>query len=132
MKVTYTIWVSDRQNHTATREIDSFYTDQIREGFEAVLDLRSLEIENRKLRDELYHLKNKDEVVTLAKATIDESPPKIYLDIDTDPHLKVFEYDGAFKCLACHREWGALPGKPSMPEECKKTAEERFPGGDMA
>ncbi len=34
-------------------------------------------------------------------------------------HARVFEYDGAFKCLDCDGRWGVLPGNPEMPEECK-------------
>lgn len=38
-------------------------------------------------------------------------------------HKRVFEYDGAFKCLDCEARWGAFPGKPKMPEECAPKAE---------
>jgi len=34
-------------------------------------------------------------------------------------HSQVYEYDGAFKCLACQQSWGALPGNPKIPEICK-------------
>ena len=34
------------------------------------------------------------------------------------PHKRVFEYDGAFHCLDCNAEWGALPGNPKMLEYC--------------
>ena len=33
-------------------------------------------------------------------------------------HARVWEYDGAFKCLDCQVHWGALPGHPQMPENC--------------
>lgn len=36
------------------------------------------------------------------------------------PHLRVFEYDGSYKCLDCRKAWGALPGAPKMPGECVK------------
>lgn len=42
-------------------------------------------------------------------------------------HKEVWEYDGAFGCLKCKRKWGALPGKPVMPENCEKNPyQERF------
>ena len=33
-------------------------------------------------------------------------------------HKRVYEYDGAFKCLDCQTMWGALPNRPKMPDEC--------------
>lgn len=33
-------------------------------------------------------------------------------------HPKVFEYDGAFRCTACGKWWGALPGNPTEPDQC--------------
>lgn len=37
-------------------------------------------------------------------------------------HHRVYEYDGAFRCLNCKAQWGALPGKPTMPERCAPEA----------
>lgn len=34
-------------------------------------------------------------------------------------HPQVFEYDGSFKCIKCQCSWGALPGKPEMPDKCE-------------
>ncbi|WP_299076411.1 hypothetical protein [uncultured Paraglaciecola sp.] len=33
-------------------------------------------------------------------------------------HKHVFEYDGAFECVDCKSQWGAFPGKPTMPDKC--------------
>ena len=33
-------------------------------------------------------------------------------------HARVFEYDGAYECLACKARWGAFPGRPVMPDKC--------------
>lgn len=33
-------------------------------------------------------------------------------------HRRVTEYDGAYWCLDCGAQWGALPGKPQMPARC--------------
>lgn len=35
------------------------------------------------------------------------------------PHKFAYEYDGAFGCTRCKANWGALPGKPVMPETCE-------------
>lgn len=38
-------------------------------------------------------------------------------------HARVFHYDGAFKCLDCQTQWGALSDpEPQMPEECVKSS----------
>lgn len=34
-------------------------------------------------------------------------------------HKRVWEYDGAYRCLDCKAQWGALTGHPTMPELCK-------------
>jgi hypothetical protein len=34
-------------------------------------------------------------------------------------HLQVAHYDGAYFCLSCGAEWGALPNNPPMPVNCK-------------
>lgn len=39
-------------------------------------------------------------------------------------HKRVYEYDGSFKCLDCESLWGALPGNPKEPKECKVKKEE--------
>ena len=36
------------------------------------------------------------------------------------PHQHIVGYDGAFHCLDCQAEWGALPGNPQMPDRCVK------------
>jgi hypothetical protein len=36
------------------------------------------------------------------------------------PHVNVWEYDEAFKCLDCQAQWGALDGRPVMPEFCNR------------
>jgi NTP pyrophosphatase (non-canonical NTP hydrolase) len=33
-------------------------------------------------------------------------------------HNRVYEYDGAFWCVHCDRQWGALPGSPTEPPTC--------------
>lgn len=33
-------------------------------------------------------------------------------------HKRIWEYEGAFKCLDCQAKWGALSGRPTMPEVC--------------
>jgi hypothetical protein len=38
--------------------------------------------------------------------------------VTPEAHKRVYEYDGAFKCLDCRAKWGALPGKPTMPPTC--------------
>ena len=38
-------------------------------------------------------------------------------------HARVWQYDGAYKCLDCQAQWGALPGHPKMPENCVYTTE---------
>ena len=38
--------------------------------------------------------------------------------ISIGQHKRVFEYDGAFKCLDCQAGWGALRGAAPMPAEC--------------
>lgn len=35
-----------------------------------------------------------------------------------EPHSRVSEYDGAFRCIDCLAQWGALPGEPVMPSVC--------------
>jgi len=48
-------------------------------------------------------------------------------------HARVWEYDGAHKCMECHAQWGALPGHPQMPERCdEKPHEARTPRTDAA
>lgn len=42
-------------------------------------------------------------------------------------HKRVFEYDGAFRCLDCGAEWGALPGHPVMPERCDRKPADQPP-----
>ena len=37
------------------------------------------------------------------------------------PHIQVHEYDGAYRCMACHELWGAITGNPPMPEKCVPT-----------
>jgi hypothetical protein len=37
---------------------------------------------------------------------------------ETEIHARVFEYDGAFRCLTCRAQWGALPGRPTEPPTC--------------
>jgi hypothetical protein len=44
---------------------------------------------------------------------------------DVGKHKDVFEYDGAFKCISCQKSWGALPGNPVQPEECKLSPTDR-------
>lgn len=34
------------------------------------------------------------------------------------PHRRMWEYDGAYKCLDCQAKWGVLDGQPSMPLIC--------------
>lgn len=34
-------------------------------------------------------------------------------------HKDVYEYDGAFGCCNCKKQWGALPGRPALPDKCK-------------
>lgn len=41
------------------------------------------------------------------------------------PHERVWEYDGAFKCFACQKSWGALPGRPKMPVKCELSENQR-------
>jgi hypothetical protein len=38
--------------------------------------------------------------------------------LKVENHKRVSEYDGAYKCLDCKSEWGALQGNPEMPREC--------------
>ena len=42
-------------------------------------------------------------------------------------HARVFEYDGAYKCMECQAQWGALTGKPQMPERCESTEQQSPP-----
>lgn len=44
-------------------------------------------------------------------------------------HEKVFEYDGAFQCLDCEAQWGALSGSPKMPERLLYTVTGEGCGG---
>ena len=38
--------------------------------------------------------------------------------ITLGPHERVHEYDGAYRCMACHSLWGAITGDPPMPKKC--------------
>lgn len=52
-----------------------------------------------------------------------------------DGHLRVWEYDGAYKCLDCQAQWGALTGHPTMPELCERKVPLKpcpFCGGEAA
>ena len=40
------------------------------------------------------------------------------LPVSVPTHALVYEYDGAFQCLHCNAQWGALPGNPKEPEHC--------------
>lgn len=43
------------------------------------------------------------------------------------PHRDAYEYDGAYGCTKCKKQWGALPGKPIMPMTCETNPyQERF------
>jgi len=35
------------------------------------------------------------------------------------PHQRVWEYDGAFKCMDCKAQWGCLGGNPQIPATCE-------------
>ena len=46
--------------------------------------------------------------------------------IEHGNHKRVWEYDGAFKCLDCQSKWGALPNAlPAPPIACVHKREER-------
>lgn len=111
MKVTYTIWLSDKQNHTVERTIDCHDSYDISKAFEDVLDLRDL---RRKEYLREAAVREAERRIELLKEA-EENPPE---PRDDGPHERVFEYDGAFQCLNCHAEWGALPGKPVMAVSC--------------
>ena len=38
--------------------------------------------------------------------------------VSVPTHQRVHEYDGAFECLDCGAQWGALPGNPKEPAQC--------------
>jgi hypothetical protein len=40
-------------------------------------------------------------------------------------HKDIYEYDGAFGCCNCKKTWGALPGNPVQPDECKISSTDR-------
>ena len=42
-------------------------------------------------------------------------------DVSVPTHQRVHEYDGAFECLDCGAQWGALPGNPKEPFHCTPT-----------
>lgn len=111
MKVTYTIWLSDKQNHTATRTIDAHDIHDIASSFEDVLDLR--ELRRKEALREAAVREAERRIELLKEAEANPPPPR-----DDGPHKRVFEYDGAFQCLDCRNQWGALPGKPSMVHQC--------------
>lgn len=113
MKITYTVWVSEHQHHTVTREIDSYDDAGILADFDRACDLRELRAENGVLKRAVKKLE-------------DDKIPVEFPKRDCAPHnpFRVFEYDGAFWCLDCSCQWGALPGRPIMPTECIKKSDE--------
>lgn len=116
MKIKCSVWVSDQCHYNIDYEIDSWDYQGIIQDFRAAIELRDLRSENGKLRREISEK---------AIATLDVSPPVLHVEVEKvqdnyGPHARVFEYDGAFQCLYCHGEWGALPGKPVMPALCVK------------
>lgn len=109
MKVTLSVHVNDNCHMTAEHTIESSDMHGLMEDLEKAVELR-------KLRS----LKHKVDTENLKKALAEDPPMPIQVieEQDFGPHEKVFEYDGAFRCLRCHSAWGALPGKPKMPDLC--------------
>lgn len=113
MKVSYSIWISDRENYNATRELDSHDSAGISAAFDDILDLHELRAERSKR--EASNRESERRLGILMELNTPE-PAR-----DDGPHARVFEYDGAYQCLNCGGQWGALSGKPVMPVVCSRT-----------
>lgn len=49
MKITYTVWVSEREHFTAEHDIDYWYKDDLIKDFEKSIELRKLRADNWKM-----------------------------------------------------------------------------------
>jgi hypothetical protein len=114
MKVTYTIWISKDHHYTAERTLDSYNEDAIRRAFEDALDLSELRYEKAMRESAARKAETKAE-----EAMLVDGVTRAQMQANDGPH-KSWEYDGAFWCTDCGARWGALPGKPEMPAECKR------------
>lgn len=73
---------------------------------------------------ELYRLRHDEEVRDLERRRIErdaaDAVPVAEATRDDGPHARVFEYDGAYRCLDCGGLWGAVSGRPPVPKLCVK------------
>jgi hypothetical protein len=109
MKVILSVHVNDSCHMTAEHEVDSHDMHGLMDDLEKAVELRRLR-----------SLKHRVDTENLKKALAEApSAPIEVLEKEPDfgPHKRVFEYDGAFKCLNCHSSWGALSGAPRTPPD---------------
>ena len=112
MKITFSVEMGKDYRHNSEREIDC-------SDFQGMLaDLnKAIEFHEFKHAQAKRDARNREAERRLGILSQALAETKI----ETGPHdpLRVFEYDGAFQCLNCHAEWGALPGHPVMPAVCQ-------------
>ncbi len=118
MKITYRVYVNEHCYHNVERDVPGYDYEGILRDFSAALDLRQLRHESALREAANREAERRLEVLTPAV----EEPP-----VDNGPHKNVFEYDGAFRCMDCEKDWGALSGAPRTPpaecrfEQCEST-----------
>ena len=106
MKVTFSVRASDSHHMTEEHEIDSWDVNGLMVDIGKVVELYRLRSDDHKRRS----------AIAFPPAEEQKLEPKPE-DRDDGPHKRVFEYDGAFKCLDCNSGWGALSGAPRTPPD---------------
>jgi hypothetical protein len=117
MKITFSVEMGKDYRHNSEREIECSDFQGMLADLNKAIEFH--ELKHAKAKRDAANREAERRLAILAKPSSSKPEPKR----DDGPHGRVFEYDGAMKCLDCHAEWGALPGHPLMPVVCQSAAE---------